>query len=157
MRVTAGMRGCSATALETMVVTFGTSPATADIMKLVEPWQWMIALILVRTGFAHTVSTALRVVVQRGLVERPGIGRKIDAGTPVLQPHVVAVTEQGSDDGGVGRGTEQVRPHARPVHQQHRARVGRLPPAQVKQIERHAVAGNERHDKLFDLARIGRG
>jgi len=39
-----GMTGCSDTAFATMVFTSGTSPATADIMKLVEPWQWMTAL-----------------------------------------------------------------------------------------------------------------
>ena len=38
------MMGCRDTALETIVVTFGSRPATADIMKLVEPWQWMTAL-----------------------------------------------------------------------------------------------------------------
>ena len=38
-------RGASGAAFETIVVTSGTSPASADIMKLVEPWQWMTALI----------------------------------------------------------------------------------------------------------------
>ena len=38
-----GTTGWSETALVTIVFTSGTRPATADIMKLVEPWQWMIA------------------------------------------------------------------------------------------------------------------
>lgn len=40
-----GTMGCSETAFATTVLTSGTSPATADIMKLVDPWQWMTALI----------------------------------------------------------------------------------------------------------------
>ena len=39
-----GTTGCRDTALLTIVVTCGSSPATADIMKLVDPWQWTTAL-----------------------------------------------------------------------------------------------------------------
>ena len=44
------------TALATIVFTSGTSPATADIMKLVEPWQWITAW----TSSAPVCSTTLR-------------------------------------------------------------------------------------------------
>jgi hypothetical protein len=39
-----GITGWSVTAFATIVRTSGTRPATADIMKLVDPWQWMTAL-----------------------------------------------------------------------------------------------------------------
>ena len=52
------MTGCSETAFVSTVVTLGTSPATADIMKLVEPWQWMIALTSSAPVSRATVSTA---------------------------------------------------------------------------------------------------
>ncbi len=42
---TRGTTGCSDTALATIVRTSGTRPAQADIMKLVEPWQCVIAWI----------------------------------------------------------------------------------------------------------------
>src|SRR5919201_6517707 len=48
--------GCSETALLTIVSTSGTRPATADIMKLVEPWQWITAL----TESARVSSMTLR-------------------------------------------------------------------------------------------------
>ena len=42
---TAGITGCSDTALETIVVTCGSRPAAAAMAKDVEPWQWMTAFI----------------------------------------------------------------------------------------------------------------
>src|ERR687887_1604170 len=48
--------GCSETALLMIVSTSGTRPATADIMKLVDPWQWMTAL----TDSARVSSITLR-------------------------------------------------------------------------------------------------
>src|ERR1700744_3069154 len=50
--------GWSETALETTVRTWGTNPLTADIIKLVEPWQWITAC---RSGdpvWRHTSRTA---------------------------------------------------------------------------------------------------
>ena len=35
--------GCRETAFETTTDTSGTSPATADIMNEVDPWQWITA------------------------------------------------------------------------------------------------------------------
>ena len=55
-RETRGITGCSVTALATIVFTSGTRPATADIMKLVEPWQWITAL----TSSAPVSSTTFR-------------------------------------------------------------------------------------------------
>src|SRR5262245_35036528 len=40
-----GTTVCSETALLTMTLTSGMRPAMADMMKLVDPWQWMIAFI----------------------------------------------------------------------------------------------------------------
>ena len=53
-----GTFGCSETALLTMVVTSGTRPATADIMKLVEPWQWMTAWQVSRPVCSSTAWTS---------------------------------------------------------------------------------------------------
>src|SRR3954464_2818921 len=50
--------GCSETALLTTVSTAGTKPASADIMKLVEPWQWITALISVTPVSSTTFRTA---------------------------------------------------------------------------------------------------
>ena len=41
----AGTTGCIDTALLTIVVTSGTSPAAAAMKKLVDPWQWTMAFI----------------------------------------------------------------------------------------------------------------
>ena len=59
-----------------MVVTSGTSPATADIANDVEPWQWMIAFNVLGAGFIDDLAHRGRVVVQRRLVERPLVGRQ---------------------------------------------------------------------------------
>src|ERR1700722_3853883 len=53
-----GTTGWIETALETIVRTCGTSPANALIMKLVEPWQWITALISSEPVCAQTVCTA---------------------------------------------------------------------------------------------------
>ena len=53
-----GTTGWIETALETIVRTCGTSPASALIMKLVEPWQWITALISSAPVCAQTVCTA---------------------------------------------------------------------------------------------------
>ena len=55
-RETGGMTVWRETAFATIVSTSGTSPASADIMKLVEPWQWMIAF----TFSAPVSSTTFR-------------------------------------------------------------------------------------------------
>src|SRR5580704_2482099 len=57
-RLNSGTTGCSETALVTTTVTSGTRPATADIMKLVDPWQWMTALILSQPVCSTTFLTA---------------------------------------------------------------------------------------------------
>ncbi len=41
-----------------MTLTSGTSPAIADIMKLVDPWQWMIAFTSFAPVWATMVLTA---------------------------------------------------------------------------------------------------
>ena len=46
------------TAFETMVLTSGTRPAAADIMKLVEPWQCTTALISFHPVSFVTAATA---------------------------------------------------------------------------------------------------
>ena len=55
---TRGTTGCSVTALATIVRTSGTSPAQADIMKLVEPWQWVSACSELAPVCSRTVLTA---------------------------------------------------------------------------------------------------
>ncbi len=50
-----GIRGCSDTALDTMVVTSGSKPAAADMAKLVEPWQWTTAFTVSAPVSAATV------------------------------------------------------------------------------------------------------
>jgi hypothetical protein len=52
-----GTTGCSDTALVTTVSTCGSSPATADIVNDVEPWQCTNAL----TESAPVVSTTCRI------------------------------------------------------------------------------------------------
>ena len=53
-----GTIGCSETALLTIVSTAGTSPATADMAKLVDPWQWITALTVSAPVSSSTLSTA---------------------------------------------------------------------------------------------------
>ena len=48
-----GMTGCRETALLTIVRTWGSRPATAAIVKLVEPWQWIDRLEVVGAGLAR--------------------------------------------------------------------------------------------------------
>jgi hypothetical protein len=57
-RETGGITGCSDTALVTTVLTSGTSPATADMVRLVEPWQWTTALRSSAPVRSSTVRTA---------------------------------------------------------------------------------------------------
>ena len=77
-RLKSGTMGWSETALLTMVVTCGTRPATADIMKLVEPWQWMTALILSQPVSSTIFFTARGMIEDGSLVEVPGVGLEID-------------------------------------------------------------------------------
>ena len=55
----------------------------------------------------------LGVVIERGLVERPGIGGQVDTGAPVLKPDVVAIGDKVVDDSRLDRGTEDVGTYAR--------------------------------------------
>ena len=117
-----------------MVSTCGTSPATADIMKLVEPWQWMIALISGRPVSFTTASHRGGMVVGRGLIERPGLGgsRCSPASSPArrrIRADTSASTMLRPD-----RRPEDVGAHARAVHQQHRPAVAPRRIAHVDQV-----------------------
>jgi len=53
---------------------------------------------LLPSGLSHDDADRRGMVVQRGLIERPWIRREIDAGSPVLEPHVVAGRDQVLDE-----------------------------------------------------------
>lgn len=90
-----------------------------------------------------------RVVVQGGAVERP-LGRaQVQAGPPVLQPHVVALGQEHVDQVGGHRGPEDVGPHPRPVHQQDRAACGPGLAHHVHQVGGQTVSRGEWHDLVL--------
>ena len=83
------------TALETTSVTSGTSPPAQARAKDVEPWQWTIALSVVRPGLAQDGGDQRRVVVARHVVERVVALGQVDRAAPVAQPDVVALRRRG--------------------------------------------------------------
>src|SRR5882724_118696 len=76
-----GIIGCKETALLTIVFTSGNNPATADIMKLVDPWQWITALMesapvcsltfLTAAGWSYTAaSSSVHELKRRSILAR---------------------------------------------------------------------------------------
>ena len=90
-----------------------------------------------------------RMVVDRRLVERPGIGRQVDAGAPIFQPDVVALVYQEVHQRGAHAvRAKDVRPHAGAMHQQDGSFRGRPFTTHIDEIALEAVARRERHHAL---------
>ena len=75
---------------------------------------------LVVTGVLKNRPDGGWMVEDRRLIERPLAGPEIDAGPPVLQPHVESSVDKGVHHGDRHGGTENVGPHPRSVNQQDR-------------------------------------
>ena len=97
-------------------------------------------------GLGHDGADQGRVVVDRCLVERPLGGREVDAGAPVLEPHVPPVVDQHVDQRRLSRRPEDVGSHAGTVHQHDRA-AGRRPlTGHVVEVEHRAIVSGHRND-----------
>ena len=131
-----GTTGCSDTALLTTVSTSGSSPAIADIVNDVDPWQCTTALSALGAGRRQHVPDGGRVVVRRRLVERPRHRVEVDGRAPVEQPHVPALVEQRVDERAGQRRPEQLGAHPGSVDDEDRPAGGRVPALDVDEGER---------------------
>ena len=145
-RVVLVARTCSDTALETTCVASGTSPATAAIVKLTEPWQWTIALSVEACDSPSTAATAAGMVVAGHPVERVEVGREVEGAAPVLGPDVVSVVEQDLGQGPPrGLAVEHLGAQAGSGREQDGAPGGLPGAAQVVEVQLEAVAGRVGH------------
>ena len=90
--------GAATTALATTVRTSGTSPRTALIMKLVEPWQWVIAWIESAPVCSTTVLTASGWSSTAAWSSVHVLFGHVHARAPRLHPDVVAGVDERVDE-----------------------------------------------------------
>ncbi len=141
-----GIRGCSETALDTMVVTSGSKPAAADMAKLVEPWQWTTAFTVVGAGLGGDGADQGRVVVDGRFIERPRARREVDAGAPVLEPDIPSVVDEHVDQRRLSRRPEDVGAHAGAVHEHDRTARRRSLTGHMVKVEHRAIVSGHRND-----------
>ena len=91
------------------------------------------------------------VVIERGLVECPGIGGQVDTGAPVFKPDVVAIGDKVVDDSRLNRGTEDVGAYTRAMYKQYRPFVRRCLSLHMNEIALEAISSAKR-DNIFAVS-----
>lgn len=110
---------------------------------------------LVPAGLFHNFFDGTWMIEDRGFIEVPGIGLKVDTGAPVLQPHIIAAIDQVVDNGAFHRGAKQIGADAGSVNKQDGSFGGRIGAFDMDQVAGESISGFERDDLLAITFRHG--